>query len=73
MWVENPDIEVGFLEGTAPYAICGNVKAGSCLGVCSGSCQYFTGQRLKFRLDAHLVAHFSKESGRQVPYLIVPD
>ena len=53
MWVDNPDTIVGFLEGTTPDAVYGNVKAGSCLGVCSASCQYLDGQRLKFSLNAH--------------------
>ena len=73
MWVENPDVEVGFLKGTTPDTVRGDVEAGSCLGVSCGSCQYFVGHRLKFELGAQLVAHFGEEGGCQIPCLIVPD
>ena len=73
MGVENPDVEIGFLKSTTPDTIRGDVEAGSCLGVGRGSCQYFIGHRLKFGLDAHVMAHFGEEGGCQIPYLIVPD
>ena len=63
MGVENPDVEIGFLKSTTPDTIRGDVEAGSCLGVGRGSCQYFIGHRLKFGLDAHIMAHFGEEGG----------
>ena len=59
--VENPHVKVDFLKGTTPDTVRGDVEAGSCLGVGHGSCQYIVGHRLKFGLDAHLLAHFSEE------------
>ena len=73
MWVENPDVEVGFLKGTSPDTVRSNLEAGSCLGVGCGSYQYFVGHRLKFGLDAHFVAHFGEVGGCQIPYIVVPN
>ena len=68
MWV---DIEVSFLESTTPYPVCGNVEAGSCLCICCGVCEDFVRHGLEFGLDGRFMAHFGKESGCQIPYLIL--
>ena len=55
MWVEHSDIEKSPLKTSSPEAICCDIEACTILNVWRRTCKYFSPNRLKFGLNAHIV------------------
>ena len=71
MRIENSDIKVCSFKPTSPEAIGSNVETCTILGIGSGACQNFPGDRLQIRFNANITTDFGKKIGCQDPDFIV--
>ena len=71
--VENSDVEVGLLAISSPEVCCNNIEAGAFFSVGCSVAQLLSGDWLKVRFSADIVAYFHHDFCCNVSELVVSD
>ena len=73
MRVENPDINECVFKSTTPETTYFYLQTSAILSDGSGSRWGLSSERLKVRLDSHIMAYLVEQRGSQIANLVVPD
>ena len=73
MRVENPDIHEYVFKYTTPETLYFYIQTSAILSDDSGGLWGLSNDRLKVRLNLHIMAYFGEQTGSQITYFVVPD